>query len=319
MSNIVDYKGAWQMMLRADTLALVSHLGPDGDTLGSTLALGEALRNAGKNVMLFVDDDIPKSFSFMPGVEAYRVPHEEEKVACDLTVVIDASSKDRMGAAEFSLSAPILNIDHHISNTHYADTLLLDPKAAATGEIIYNLFRANKVALTDSMALNLYTAIVTDCGFFKYANTTKKCMEAAADLLQYNIQPNEVSDLLEMKSRETIELLSKVLPTMTFYAEGKISTMEIPYELYNKNIATDSFIYYPRYIDGVEAAVMFKQVEPNQTRVSMRSRHVDVSAVALKFGGGGHAKAAGCTIGAPLEEAKKRLLNELFKTLEADA
>ena len=312
----MDYQGAWQLMMNAGTLALVSHLGPDGDTLGSTLALGEALKRAGKKVILFVDDDIPHTFRFMPGVETYQLPKADVPVPCDLTVVVDASSKDRMGAAEDCLSAPILNIDHHISNTHYADWLLLDPKAAATGEIMYLMFQANGVELTETMALNLYTAIVTDCGFFKYANTTSRCMMAAADLLQYSIQPNEISDLLEMKSRDTIELLAKVLPSMTFYADGRISTMEIPYELYNKEISTDSFIYYPRYIDGVEAAVMFKQVEPNQTRVSMRSRNVDVSAVALSFGGGGHVRAAGCTIGAPLPEAKKRLLEVLIKAVE---
>ena len=119
-----------------------------------------------------------------------------------------------------------------------------------------------------------------------------------------------------MKSRESVELLGKVLPGMTFYADNRIATLEVPHELYNKNVSTESFIYYPRYIDGVEVAVMFKAVEKNQVRVSMRSKHVDVSKVALLFNGGGHAKAAGCTVGASLEDAKKQVVEALEKALE---
>lgn len=112
-------------------------------------------------------------------------------------------------------------------------------------------------------------------------------MMAAAELLPYGVHPDEISDILEMKSRETIELLAKVLPTLTFYEGGKISTLEIHHGLYRKEISTDSFIYYPRYIEGVEVAVVFKAVEEDETRVSMRSRSVDVSQIALSFGGGG--------------------------------
>ena len=119
-----------------------------------------------------------------------------------------------------------------------------------------------------------------------------------------------------MKSWETIELLAMVLPTLTFYEGGKISTLEIHHGLYRKEISTDSFIYYPRYIEGVEVAVVFKAVEEDETRVSMRSRSVDVSQIALSFGGGGHVKAAGCTINAPLPEAKESLITALSKALQ---
>ena len=316
MSKEVDYRGAWQLMMGANTLALVSHVGPDGDTLGSALGLCHALREAGKKVILLVDDQLPRLYHFLPGLTDYKHLTAEEKLACDLTVVVGASSKDRMGAAEQCLSAPILNIDHHISNTHYADTLLLDTQAAATGEIMYRMLQANQVPISEKTAVCLYTAIVTDCGYFKYANTTPSCMRAAADLVEIGVDPNEISDLLEMKSRESVELLGKVLPGMTFYADNRIATLEVPHELYNKNVSTESFIYYPRYIDGVEVAVMFKAVEKNQVRVSMRSKHVDVSKVALLFNGGGHAKAAGCTVGASLEDAKKQVVEALEKALE---
>lgn len=316
MSKNVDYQETWNLIMTASRIAIVSHIGPDGDTTGSGLALAEALRQKGKTVHLLVDDVIPPTYRFMPGADGYHQVAEGETIPTDLTVVVDASSKDRMGANEAALSSPILNIDHHISNTHYADYLLLDPKAAATGEIIYRLFKENHVPINKNMAICLYTAIVTDCGFFKYGNTTPACMMAAAELLPYGVHPDEISDILEMKSRETIELLAKVLPTLTFYEGGKISTLEIHHGLYRKEISTDSFIYYPRYIEGVEVAVVFKAVEEDETRVSMRSRSVDVSQIALSFGGGGHVKAAGCTIKAPLPEAKESLIKALSKALQ---
>lgn len=317
MSKQVDEKEAWELMQRARHIVLVSHIGPDGDTLGSTLGLYHALQHTGKEVTCLVDDTLPAAYHFLPGISAYKHPVEGEKLPCDLLVVVDASSEDRMGKCREVLEdAPVLNIDHHISNTHFADYLLLDAKAAAVGEIMVRLLQKNHVPLDEEIATCLYTAIVTDCGYFKYANTTPDCMRAAADLLACGIQPDSISDLLEMKARNSVELLAKVLPSLTFYAEGKIATLEVPHALYDKNISTESFIYQPRYIEGVDVAILFKEVEPKATRVSMRSKRVDVSQVALQFHGGGHAKAAGCTIGAPLAEAKQQLLQAVIAAME---
>lgn len=315
MSKIVDYKEMWQMLMGAGKLALVSHIGPDGDTLSAALGLARVLRQKGKDVRLFVDDDVPGNMDFLPGIKDYEHPEEGKTLAFDLVVSIDISSADRMGLCEKVLTGTLVNIDHHISNTKYAESLLLDAEASATGEIIYDILKANDVEFDYETALCLYTAIVTDCGYFKYANTTVKAMRAGADLLGYGIHAAEISDRLEMKSRETMELLRKVLPTLTFYEDGKVASMEISHELYNKDIPTDSFIYYPRYVEGVDAAVMFKEVEPAVTRVSMRSKNVDVSAVALSFGGGGHVRAAGCTVNAPLQAAKKRVVDALIQAV----
>ena len=188
MSKALDLKETWQLLMSASRLVLVSHVGPDGDTLGSTLGLARALRQAGKQVRLLVDDILPAVYQFLPGLDAYEQPKPGEKIDCDLTVVVDASSRDRMGAAEDCLSAPILNIDHHVSNTQYADYLLLDDRAAATGEIMYRMLEANRIPVDQELATDLYTAIVTDCGFFKYANTTPRCMRVAADLVSVSRQ-----------------------------------------------------------------------------------------------------------------------------------
>lgn len=138
-------------------------------------------------------------------------------------------------------------------------------------------------------------------------------MRNAAKLLEYGVQPNEISDALDVRSRDTVEMLAKVLPSLTFVYEGKIAYLTITNDLYDKDVQTDSFVSYPRYIEGVDVAIMFKAVEPAVTRVSMRSKSVDVSAVAVAFGGGGHLRAAGCTIYAPVEEARTQLLEALGK------
>ncbi|MBR4958300.1 MAG: bifunctional oligoribonuclease/PAP phosphatase NrnA, partial [Phascolarctobacterium sp.] len=254
--------------------------------------------------------------SFIPGIEKVQRPEEGVIVEADLFVVVDASSFDRVGICNEVVKAPVLlNIDHHISNTEFADYLYLDAEAAAAGEIMCDLFEAMGWEYDEAIATDFYTAITTDCGSFRYSNTTSKTMQRAAKLLDYGVKPNEISDMLDVRSRKTTELLAKVLPSLTFDYEGKVAHITITNDLYDKEAQTDSFVSYPRYIEGVEVAIMFKAVEPEVTRVSMRSSNVDVASVALSFGGGGHLRAAGCTIYAPVEEAKAQLLAVVGKAL----
>lgn len=314
MSKNISLRETGEMLLAAQKIVLGCHVSPDGDTLGSALGLARLLEQQGKEVIVFVDDLINKSLSFIPGVDKVRRPVAGETVNADLFVVMDASSFDRVGiVGEVVKAGSLMNIDHHISNDHFAEYLYLDDKAAATGEIMCDLFAEMGWQYDEQIAACFYTAISTDCGSFRYSNTTSKTMCCAAKLLDYGVKPDEISDALNMRSRETMELLSKILPSLTFEFAGKVAYIAIPNELYDKEAQTDSFVSYPRYIEGVEVAVMFKAVEPEVVRVSMRSSKVDVSQVALHFGGGGHLRAAGCTIHAPLEEAKILLLAELGK------
>lgn len=290
-------------------IVLAVHVSPDGDCLGSALGLLHFLRRQGREAELLVDDDISRTFSFIPGIGLCRRPQAGELLRADLLCVLDASSLDRIGLTAQTVQAPvILNIDHHISNTRFADLLYLDAQAAATGEIMCDLFRAMGWQLDAEIALCFYTAISTDCGSFRFSNTSRKTMERAAELLDYGVNPALVSDSLDMKSAETVVLLGKVLATLEFACEGRIAHMSISHDLYDKDAQTDSFVNYPRYIYGVEAAVLFKAVEAAVTRVSMRSANTDVSRVAVAFGGGGHLRAAGCTVYAPLEEARRQVL-----------
>ncbi len=316
MSTKINLLETGNMLLAAQKIVLCCHVSPDGDTLGSALGLARFLEQKGKEVIVFVDDDINKSLSFIPGIEKVRRPEAGVSVEADLFVVVDASSFDRVGICNEVVKAPVLlNIDHHISNTEFADYLYLDAEAAAAGEIMCDLFEAMGWEYDEAIAVDFYTAITTDCGSFRYSNTTSKTMQRAAKLLDYGVKPNEISDMLDVRSRKTTELLAKVLPSLTFDYEGKVAHITITNDLYDKEAQTDSFVSYPRYIEGVEVAIMFKAVEPEVTRVSMRSSNVDVASVALSFGGGGHLRAAGCTIYAPVEEAKAQLLAVVGKVL----
>ena len=312
MSKEISLQETGKLLLDAKKIVLCTHVSPDGDTLGSSLGLAQCLQKLGKEVIVYCDDLVNKSFSFIPGIELLQRPDANNSVEADLLVVIDASSFDRIGiVGEVVKYKQLLNIDHHISNTHFADFVYLDSKAAATGEIICELLQEMAWPIDHNIAECFYIAISTDCGSFRYANTTPKTMRAGAWLLEQGVRPNEISDKLDMKSRLTVEMLAKVLPSLTFEADGKIAYLTITNDLYNKDANTDSFVNYPRYIDGVEVAIMFKAVEPKVTRVSMRSSNVDVAQVALCFGGGGHIRAAGCTIYAPVEEAREQLLAKL--------
>ena len=314
MSKELSLRETGDLLQQAQKIVLCTHVSPDGDTLGSSLGLALCLQSLGKEVIVYCDDLVNKSFEFIPGIDLVQRPEQGNTIDADLLVVVDASSFDRIGIVGDVVSyKQLLNIDHHISNTHFAEYLYLDPKAAATGEIMCELLQAMSWPANEKIAECFYIAISTDCGSFRYANTTSKTMRAGAWLLEQGVKPNEISDKLDVKSRLTMELLTKVLPSLSFDANGKIAYLTITNELYNKDANTDSFVNYARYIEGVNVAIMFKAVEPKVTRVSMRSSNVDVAQVALSFGGGGHIRAAGCTIYAPVEEAREQLLAKLRK------
>lgn len=316
MSKHISLRETGRLLLDAGKIILCTHVSPDGDALGSSLGLLRFLQQQGKNVRLLIDDIANQHFSFLPGFEQCGRPQEGRIETADLFAVLDASSFDRTGLAGRTVQAgKLLNIDHHISNTEFAEYLYLDTEAAATGEIMCDLFEAMGWPIDKETAACFYTAISTDCGSFRFANTTPKTMRCAARLLECGAQPNVISDALDVRTRDTIELLAKVLPSLTFAKEGRIAYLSLPYELYYPEAQTDSFVSYPRYIEGVDVAVMFKAVEPAVTRVSMRSSRTDVAGVALSFGGGGHIRAAGCTINAPLEEARRQLLAALDRVM----
>lgn len=316
MSNKLDLKTTGAMLMEADSIIMCCHVSPDCDTLGSALGLMLYLQKQGKKAEVFVDDVVNSSFSFLPGIEQVKHPEPEQSYTADLFVVIDSSSFDRIGICNEVIKAPkLLNIDHHISNTEFAEYLYLDAKAAAVGEIMVDLFIECGWEMDKAIAENFYTAISTDCGSFRYSNTTPKTMRNGAVLLEKGVNPNELTEQLGLNSKETMEKLAKVLPSLSFAYDGKVAYMSLTNDIYDKNVSTETFVSYPRYIEGVDVGIFFKEVEPGKTRVSMRSCKTDVAAVAVKFDGGGHIRAAGCTVMAGIEEARKQVLAAIGEVL----
>lgn len=302
------------LLENSNTIVLTAHVQPDGDCLGSMLALNEYLLSLGKNVKMILDDDVPALYKFLPGYQSIFKP-ASSVISADLLIVLDASDIERIGKVKEHVEAPILNIDHHVSNTKFADYWYIDPRSAATGEIILQLIRLLNGAITADIATCLYTAIATDCGFFRYANTTPQTMRYAADLIEYGARPNLISESMESKPFESILTLAKVLETLELHHHGKIATIKVLPDTLTVLDSTEGFINYPRVIEGVEIAIMFKVMSDNTVRISFRSKTVDVSQLALAFGGGGHARAAGCAIMGRIDDVIKEVLEVAGKQL----
>ena len=303
-----------KLLQSSNTIILTAHIQPDGDCLGSMLALNHYLVAIGKNVKMVLDDDIPTLFNFLPGQQAIVKP-TKKVISADLLIVLDASDIERIGKVKEHVKAPILNIDHHISNTKFADYWYIDQHSAATGEIILQLLTLLKATITADMATCLYTAIATDCGFFRYANTSVQTMRYAADLMECGAQPTIISEYMETKPLESLLTLSKVLETITLHHNGKIATITVLPDILTSLDSTEGFINYPRVIEGVEIAIMFKVMNEGMIRISFRSKTTDVSQLALTFGGGGHARAAGCAIRGTIDDVTQQVLAVVVKQL----
>lgn len=299
-------------------IALVGHIMPDGDTIGSCLALGYALESQGKNVELFCQDEIPDNLCFLKGCDKFH----NEIISCnycfDLVIALDCSDPERLGIFYKLLetSNQTINIDHHISNTKFALVNWVDPTAAATCELVYELIKNLNIPINMGIANAIYTGISTDTSNFSYSNTTSKTHIIAAELLETGVQPEEMSmNIYKNNSIERVKLISKAIDTIELHEDGCISTMEITRDMLIEvgvhEKESSGMVNYAKDIKGVELALLFKEQEDGQIKVSMRSKKiVDCNELASLFGGGGHARAAGCTINTTLYNAKKIVLEE---------
>ncbi len=312
-----SFKDISKLINKSNHIIITGHLQPDGDCLGSMLALYLYLQDIGKKVQVVLDDEIPLSFRFLPSIQEIIRPSQTLCSQADLIIVLDASDIERIGNLSTQTSCPILNIDHHKSNTNFAEFTYLDLSAAATGEIICDLFDYLHYDPTQAIANCLYTAIATDCGFFRYANTTSATLRKAAFLVDFGAQPNLISESLQMRAPEYIAILTGVLQTLEFFHNQQIAAITVDLTK-NPLLDSEGFIDYPRYIEGIRVAIMFKIVDENTIRVSMRSTDIDVSQIALSFGGGGHLRAAGCTLTDNYLNAKDKILAAIENMLRDD-
>lgn len=212
----------------------------------------------------------------------------------------------RIGKVAALITGKVMNIDHHVSNGHFADWEYVRTDCAATGEILTELFRIWEAAITPAMANALYMAIATDCGFFCFANTTGHTLQMASYLVDAGAEPNRISEGLEETTMNKLKALAQVLQEIELFAGGRVAGISFTQEVQQyTGEHTGGYIDYARRLKGVDVAFTVKWQGPETTRVSLRSKEVDVNVIAGAFGGGGHVRAAGCTLALPLEEAKQ--------------
>lgn len=304
------------------SFAITSHVAPDGDNLGSALGLYCALIKAGKKADILIDDTIPERYSFLPNFEVINQNKDLNK-KYDAVFALDCADEGRLGnLSELFLSAEInINVDHHISNTLYGKHNYVDANASSTGEIIYQLLRIEGFEIDKEIAACLYTSLLTDTGGFKFSNTTSVTLSTAGDLINTGINFSDIYNrVYDVKKITEIKLLGAVASTVETYFDGKAASIYMTADMVKSCGASDDeasdFVNYARDIDTAEVGFFVKEKSENLCRVSLRSKnYVDVRLIAEKFGGGGHKRAAGCTINENVQKAKEMLLAEIEKVI----
>ncbi|GAB4365820.1 MAG: bifunctional oligoribonuclease/PAP phosphatase NrnA [Deltaproteobacteria bacterium] len=304
-----------------DRFLIACHENPEGDAIGSELALALALRNLGKTATVLNSDPVPAPLRFLPGADTVR--HEPDGSPYDVAVIVDCGSPERTGRVGSELrKCPVtVNIDHHVTNGRNGEYCLIDPEAAATGVLVRRVLAAMGVPVDPAIALNLYVAVLTDTGSFRYSNANPEAFEVAGEMVRRGVDPWMVTErLYESQDPRRVRLLARVLSTLEFAAEGRVAAVTtLRKDLEEFSLGKDSlegFINHPRSIAGVEVAVAFREEGDGEFRVSFRSKgRVDVSRIAAAFGGGGHRNASGCTIRGSLSETKRRVYEALERAL----
>lgn len=309
----------------AHTVALVSHVNPDGDTIGSTLALKNGLDKLGKKTAVFCQDKVPDNISFLKGVAEYRKPGDAADERFDLLICVDVADVRRMGDCAVLLErcAHTAQIDHHDTNPRYAEYNCVDAKAPATGLVSRELLDRLGVAVDADIAACLYVAISTDTGNYAYNSTSPEAFRVTAELLEAGLPLSQINRrLYRQREMPQVLLMQKALSTLTFHHGGSITSMTLS----RKDFAdcgalaehADTLVNYGLDILGVRMAVLARETNvPGEVKLSLRAVEPDnVSEVAKSFGGGGHAQAAGATVLGSLEEWVARCVAAMTEAMK---
>jgi phosphoesterase RecJ-like protein len=296
---------------------ITSHVDPDGDAVGSVLAMHRVLRSLGKDSRVYLKDTIPYRYAFLPAPA--DLLHRMPEARYDAIFVLDCGNFFRIGEGYERLKemGRIINIDHHNTNDAYGEINVVDEQASSTAEILYRLFELLAVPWTPEAAISIYTAILTDTGSFRYDSTTSQSFLICEKMLGYGVSPAYVSQMVyESHPKERFLLLGVVLGTLKTFDHDRVAMAHVTEEMFRQTGTSrehvDGFVEYIREIKGVEVAVMLREVAETRYKVSMRSKgSVDVSQVCSLFGGGGHRSAAGCHINGNVTEAEAKLMEAL--------
>lgn len=320
---INDISFICNILQKENNFLISAHIRPEGDSIGSQLALGLLLQQLGKRVIIINEDPVPESCRFLPQSDMIKVYKPEEAIQFDVACILDCSEWDRIGKVS-SLAKKakiIINIDHHPDHEGLGNYNYIDSDACATGEQIYEIIKDINIELTKDIALCLYTAIWVDTGGFRHSNSTAKAHQIAADLIEHGVFPPQVySSLSEAHTPAIIKLTGLILSSLKTSANGKVVSCHILHQMLKQtgigpfDVETDGVLEQISFIKAVKVVILFRELPNDKIKISMRSKpDIDISLIAKLFGGGGHRQAAGCVVRGGIHEIEEKILNEVSK------
>ncbi len=316
ISNIID---------NSNRVLVVSHIDPDGDALGTQLAFASYLRTLKKDVFLVKESDIPEKYNFLPDIKLIKDYKDyNTNLNIDTVIILECPGFERMGKAHnlFDDKVRIINIDHHRDSSPLGEVNWIEPMRSSVGEMVYEYFEAVGFNISKDIAFQLYTAILTDTGRFRYNSTSPRTMEIVSKLIAAGADSKQICDEVYYNfSQSTMKLTAKVLHSIEFHCDGKVCLLSLTKNMLKDSSAemfeSDGLVDFTLFTDGVVVGALIKESDKGTTRISLRSRDgINVADLAANFGGGGHFNAAGCTIDENFEDAKKTLLKLLKEALD---
>jgi len=304
-----------ELIEQKQNFMITSHIRPDGDGLGSGLALYWMLQSLGKEAVVVVKDRVPPAYYVLPGTDRIVVLSDVTE-QYDAVFIIECSDVERPGLPGLK-NQFVVNIDHHSTTVPFGDINWIDSTAAAVGEMIYNLCKALGVEVTKEIAECVYTALLTDTGSFHFSNTTERTLKIASELVRRGVEPARISQALFYSYPfSKIRLMGLVLSTIERDESGRIAWVTLDRDMMDETGASeedsDGIVNHALSIDEVEAVAFFKELSSDVYRVSLRSKGKNnVAKVAEIFGGGGHRNAAGCRIQGDFEDVRRRVIEGL--------
>lgn len=305
----------------AEKIVILTHEAPDGDAVGSSLAMKHALKKLGKESDVIIPE-YSRLFSFLPGADEIKKESDVEEY--DLAIAVDCGDIKRLKSGElyFESAKRKIQIDHHGSNTMFGDLNFVNPVSPACAEILVEMFQYYGIEIDKEIGTCIVTGIITDTGGFSYPRTSAETFEFTAELLRIGVNVSNIyKRVLDTKTRENFELSKLVTSRMEFLEDGKVTFTYITQED-SKSVGAEvgdheGLVDIGRNIEGVEVSIFIREKEDGSFKVSLRSNdYVNVSDICLLFGGGGHQRAAGCLIRENKEIVKEKLLNEIRKVLK---
>ena len=308
------------------TFAISTHVNPDGDAIGSELALFLFLEKLGKTVRMFNTDAVPKKYQFLPFWKKIENAQASTDFCPDVFIIVDASSLERIGTFLSKRLRPmhaVVNIDHHITAEDFGDCNIIVSTASSTAEIIYKFIKSTNLPIDADCALCLYTGLMFDTGCFRYSNATSETHRIAADLIEIgDFAPDEIYCwVYEHVPLGKIHLLGQTLRTLKLTADGKIAWVLVTQSMLEETDTTlddvEGFVNQIQAIESVDVAICVCELPDGNTKVSLRSKgRVDVAALAAEFNGGGHERASGCRINLPSASAITMLVTSAKRHIQ---